>query len=134
MSFERCPECNETNWEESGSVRTFDCGFQGYWSTRHRRCSANGTKRLPKQPAKSAAINDEAARYRLALLDAAQAADGLASDMAASGQDQFASRCRELARQMRRFAGHDADADFQGFGGQRSTTGLVAIVRRMWSR
>ena len=44
MSFSSCPECGETNfYENTYSVRHFDCGFKGQWSTRTARCGGNTT-------------------------------------------------------------------------------------------
>ena len=38
MPFEKCPECQETNYaEDSYCVRTFDCGFKGQHGTRVHR-------------------------------------------------------------------------------------------------
>lgn len=131
MSFSSCPECGETNfYENSYSVRHFDCGFKGQWSTRTARC---GGKRNPATP--SPAIDDAAARYRLALLDAAQVADTIAADMTGADQSSdFVKRLHQLSMQMRAFAGHSAPTSFYDLSrpkshGRTSTT-LMAIIRK----
>ena len=124
MAFERCPECGETNYEEEYSHRTFDCGFVGLHSTRSSRCDN------PKKKIRPVDIPAEVSRYRLAFLDAAQVADSIAADMMTDGQPaEFSARCRELAKQMREFAGHGThDAGASNFAPQR--TGLMSIFRR----
>ena len=131
MSFSTCPECGETNfYENSYSARHFDCGFKGQWSTRTARC---GGKR--NRVAGPPAIDDAAARYRLALLDAAQVADTIAADMVTAQQSpDFVSRLRQLSSQMRTFAGHTAPASFEDLAQSRTSrsagTALMAIIRR----
>ena len=131
MSFSSCPECGETNYyENSYSVRQFDCGFKGQWETRTARC---GGKR--KRVTGSPAIDDAAARYRLALLDAAQMADTIAADMVGADQSpDFVSRLRQLSSQMRIFAGHSAPASFEDLSrpktARRTGTALMAIIRK----
>ena len=131
MSFRKCPECGETNYYESGLSRYFDCGFQGrtYSDVREQRCG--GARRKTSREA-SPELSDDAARYRLALLDAAHAADGIAADLIADGQSEHARRCAELAKQMRQFAGHT------GISGDETPTfrskperGLVAIFKKV---
>lgn len=103
--FTSCPECGDTNHDENWSnVRTFDCGFQGQLDRRVTRC-----KRAKKvKQVVELVVDDRASRYRLALLDASQALDGIASDMQSSSVDnEHTTRCRELAQQMRTLAGHD---------------------------
>ncbi len=127
MAFSKCPECGETNYEEnSTSFRTFDCGFVGFYNDRDKRCG-NPKGRAPAIPA-------EIARYRLALLDAAQAAETIGKDMKANGAaPEFAGRCLELARQMREFAGHTAE--FGGAGkGRKATAKVLSIFRKPWSK
>ena len=110
MSFSKCPECGETNYYESGySVRNFDCGFKGQWETRTARCGGK-----VHRAAAAITISDEAARYRLALLDAAQVTDTIAADMVVAGQStDYVDRLRQLARQIRAFAGHVSPASFE---------------------
>jgi hypothetical protein len=129
MAFEKCPECGETNYEEEYSYRTFDCGFVGFGSVRSSRCER------PRRQTATIDVPVEVARYRLALLDAAQAADTIAADMTAESQSPaFAARCRELAAQMREFAGHTAhgfsysDMTEPNFGPRR--TRLMSVFRR----
>lgn len=45
-------------------------------------------------------LGDEVARYRLALLGAAHAAEGIAADLANDGHKDYAKRCAGLSRQM----------------------------------
>lgn len=131
MSFSSCPECGETNYyENSYSVRHFDCGFKGQWDTRTARC---GGKR--KRVAGPPASDDAAARYRLALLDAAQVADTIAADMVGSDQSpDYVSRLHQLSSQMRAFAGHTAPASFEDLSqpkaAKRTGTALMAIFRK----
>lgn len=131
MSFSSCPECGETNfYENSYSVRHFDCGFKGQWSTRTARCGGK-RKRVTTAPV----IDDAAARYRLALLDAAQVADTIAIDMVGADQSpDFVDRLRQLSSQMRAFAGHTAPTSFEDLtqpqASRRTGTALMAIIRR----
>ena len=128
MAFTKCPECGETNHAEHSSFRTFDCGFQGWYDTRNKRCGN------PKGRAPAVSIPAEVARYRLALLDAAQAAETIGHDMTEDGNSpEFAGRCRELARQMRAFAGHTADFGSSGRSGG-GTGKLLSIFRKAWPR
>lgn len=125
MAFEKCPECGETNYEEDYSnYRSFDCGFVGVGSRRSNRCENPEKKIAPID------IPAEVSRYRLAFLDAAQVADNIAGDMIAEGQSaEFSTRCRELAKQMREFAGHGPNSYASpNFASQR--TGLMSIFRR----
>jgi hypothetical protein len=134
MTFSKCPECGETNYyENSYSVRNFDCGFKGQWDTRNARCGGK-VRRTSAAPT----ISDEVARYRLALLDAAQVTDTIAADMSAADQTaEFIDRLRMLAAQMRAFAGHTTSgSSFDDFssGSKRqkgSGTGLLAIICRV---
>ncbi len=100
--FDKYPVCGVKNFEELAGYRTFDCEFEGSTlGKREARCNA--------KPARSGLGNHDgdAARYRLALLDAAQVVDQLADDMAEAGQDaEFIERNRDLARQIRALAGH----------------------------
>ena len=134
MPFEKCPICGETNFEEDVvQERSFECGFS---SLKDRRTSQCQTPKEDRNPSTSrpAATNDEAARYRLALLDAAQVADVLAADMSTAGQDaRFVDRCRELARQIRAFAGHTSDAGSFADRHARHKApekGLIAFIQR----
>lgn len=134
MSFSKCPECSETNFFESGySVRNFDCGFKGQWDTRTARCGGK-----VRRPTAAPTISDEAARYRLALLDAAQVADTIGMDMTSTGNGgDFAGRCHQLALQMRAFAGHTIQSgSFDELSphaskSRRPGTALMAIVRKV---
>lgn len=106
MAFGSCPECGNTNHEESHHyrVRTFDCGFESQDSRRVSRCKGNA----PLKPPIQYVMDDSASRYRLALLDASQALDVISGDMAAyGGENVYTQRCCELAMQMRALAGHD---------------------------
>jgi hypothetical protein len=124
MTFEKCPECGETNYEEKYGHRTFDCGFVGLGYTRSIRCGN------PRKKIASIDIPAEVSRYRLALLDAAQAAESIAADMMADNQSaEFAARCRELAKQMRNFAGHGQN-NFSSTSFRSPPTGLMSIFRR----
>ncbi len=132
MSFSSCPECGETNYYETSysNVRHFDCGFKGQFGTRTARC---GGKR--KRSAETPVIEDSSARYRLALLDAAQVADTIAAEMVQADQSpEFVSRIRQLSTQMRAFAGHTNAATFEGLSRSNTTrrtgTALMAIFRR----
>ena len=131
MPFEKCPECGETNYQENTlNYRAFDCGFEGYLGRRHNRCE--GTKKKP-----TISIPAEVARYRLAFLDATQVADAIAADMAADGNENnaFAGRCRELARQMREFAGHTSGlADTGQNTGRGNGRALSRFLPKSWSR
>lgn len=131
--FTKCPECSETNYYDQNYTRYFDCGFQGssYNNTRHHRC--DGAKRKKEAPA----LDHEAARYRLALLDAAHAAEGIASDLRADEHPEYAERCAALARQMREFAGHTdlAGEETPTFRSKASPgRAIMAIFRRQRSR
>lgn len=132
MSFEKCPECQETNFYEGDyKHRTFDCGFQSQYDTRTKPCRSND--RRAAGAGVPISIPHEVARYRLALLDAAQAADAIAADMTAQGhENEFAERCRDLARQMREFAGHSGVGSPVGFArqGKRAGTALMTIIRK----
>lgn len=131
MSFSSCPECGETNYyENSYSVRHFDCGFKGQWDTRTARCNGK-RKRVTASPA----IDDAAARYRLALLDAAQVADTIVADMVGADQSpDFVNRLHQLSSQMRAFAGHTAPASFEDLSqpksANRAGAALMAIIRK----
>lgn len=131
MSFSSCPECGDTNfYENSYSVRTFDCGFKGQFGTRTARCGGK-RKRVIEAPA----MDDAAARYRLALLDAAQVADTIAADMVnADESPEFIGRLRQLSSQMRIFAGHAAPASFEDLSRpkphRRTGTALMTIIRK----
>lgn len=127
MAFSKCPECGETNYaEDDCHGRKFDCGFKGFLDTREKRCG-NPKGRAPAIPA-------EIARYRLALLDAAQAAETIGKDMNANGAaPEFAGRCLELARQMREFAGHTAEFGSAGKG-RKATAKVLSIFRKPWSK
>ena len=127
MPFEKCPECGDTNYaEEDYKYRKFDCGFVGFYEDRKKRCG-NPKGSAPAIPA-------EVARYRLALLDAAQAAETISNDMIANGvAPDYAGRCRELARQMRAFAGHTAEFGTAGKGGTPAGK-VLSIFRKPWSR
>ena len=137
MSFSKCPECGETNfYEGSYSVRNFDCGFKGQWDTRTARCDGR-----VRRPAAAPVISDEAARYRLALLDAAQVADTIGIDMTSCGNGgEFADRCHQLALQMRAFAGHTTvgekfdDLSARSGRWRKSGASFLAIVNkvRLW--
>lgn len=111
MSYWRkCPECGETNYYEYGFTQAFDCGFKGRncEDRREARCNAGG-KSAKRSPA-AVPVDAAAVRLRLALLDAAHVAETIANDMGRAGRDDdYAARCRELARQMRAFAGHTDD-------------------------
>lgn len=135
MAFSTCPECGESNYEEDdySGIRSFDCGFESENDRRHSRCESK-TRRRPNRP--SVEPSDGASRYRLALLDAAQVAEILANDMAAEGAStEHVSRCRELALQMRGFAGHSGTGpvSFQDFTDVNtgSTSRVLAIIRRV---
>jgi hypothetical protein len=138
MSFERCPECQETNYSERIYTRSFACGFKSQFDERQALCGAQ--RQRPQKRTDTATFNDEAARYRLALLDAAQATDLLATDMAMGDQDKaYVARCRELARQMRTFAGHigasarmDDAARASATASGNSALAFVHRMRRMW--
>lgn len=123
--YQSCPECGDTNHEENwNNVRTFDCGFQGQFDKRVNRCE--GTKK-PK-PVIERIVDDSAARFRLGLLDAAQAVDGIATDLAASGgEDEYSQRCRELAQQMRQLAGHES-----ALSASSRNTSIVTFFKRKW--
>ncbi|MBA2124700.1 hypothetical protein DLM45_00450 [Hyphomicrobium methylovorum] len=128
MQFQTCPECGETNYEEDlDSLRTFDCGFMGEFERRVSRCDSHERK------AKEVTIPAEVARYRLALLDAAQSADTIAADMSASDIDPiYVERCRDLARQMRAFAGHSPGTNNARASGKDGT--LSRFLPKLWSR
>ena len=129
MAYEKCPECGDTNYEEDADGdRTFDCGFMSNDDQRTSRCD-NPDPSVPDVPA-------EIARYRLALFDCAQAADAIGNDMRAKGvAAEFAERCRELARQMREFAGDGGGGPGHGPGSGGTTAGKVlSIFRKPWSR
>lgn len=83
-------------------------------------------------------ISDEAARYRLAPLDAAQIADTIGMDMTSAGNaGEFADRCHQLALQMRAFAGHTTyGSNFDDLSARSSRsrmrgTALMAFVRKV---
>lgn len=131
MAFDRCPECGETNHsEDDDGERHFECGFSGYEDRRTELCS-----RKSSMPARSDAAgpDDSAARYRLALLDAAHVIDGIAGDAQGAGGDLVA-RLGELTQQMRAFAGHDEPR--ASFGHIKETEknppagGLIAFIKR----
>lgn len=107
MSFSKCPECGETNYYEQSYTRYFDCGFQAstLTTTREARCGSDDRKSNKRKRAEPT-LSDEASRYRLALLDAAHAAEGIAADLRADALPEHAEKCAALARQMREFAGH----------------------------
>lgn len=133
MPFEKCPECGSTNFEEDDDEeRFFDCGFQSVGERRSARCDKPDPSH---RKAAAPAADSEAARYRLALLDAAQVVDVLGSDMTSAGQDpRFVERCRELARQIKAFAGHtDAAASFDDRNGGHKAPdkGLATFMQRM---
>lgn len=135
MSFKNCPECGETNYYQVGYIRYFDCGFAGdKWDTRTARCAAFDDNPRP-QAGQLPLISDEAACYRLALLDGAQAIDGLAADMEADElSGNYAQSCRELAQQLRAFAGHDTGLGwFAGNRrrGRKRTTGLLTVIKKV---
>lgn len=80
-------------------------------------------------------IPAEVARYRLAFLDAAHAAETIASDMAQEGHDTlYAERCRELAQQMREFAGHTANAPSFKPAAAPKGSALARLLPKVWSR
>ena len=91
-----------------------------------------------KQRQQPVSIPAEVARYRLAFLDAAQVADTIASARMAEEQDNaFVDRCRELAKQMREFAGHGSNpTDFNEQHKQPRTNGraLSRLLPKVWSR
>ncbi len=110
--WKKCPECGETNYYETFDSQYFDCGFQGYCDEdiREARCAAydNSQDKLDHQ--QSGPVDSELAHLRLALLDAAQVADVIATDMQnANHSEEYPDRCRELAQQMRMVAGHSQD-------------------------
>ncbi len=112
------------------SVRHFDCGFKGQWGTRTARCGGK-QKRVTAPPR----IDDAAARFRLALLDAAQVADTIAADMVNADQSpEYVGRLRQLSSQMRNFAGHSAPASFEDLSrpntARRTSTALMSIIRK----
>jgi len=85
--------------------------------------------------APAVSIPHEVARYRLSLLDAAQSLDAMANDMDARNVADFPARCRELARQMREFAGHTVDGagsnqEFQGGKTAATGTALMRMLRK----
>jgi hypothetical protein len=126
MSFDECPICGETNFEESNSgLRVFPCGFQGSGFRRVNRCHG-----LDESPRPEVSIPDSINRYRLAFLDAAHAADTIAGDMTSENiPGDYARRCRELAQQMREFAGHT-----HGFGIGRKESGRGWAIMRYFRR
>lgn len=122
MSFNKCPECGETNYQERNFVRAFDCGFSGEFDRRAQRCDRTTSSRL-----------DEENKYRLALLDAAQVAETIGTDMKADGiPPEYAQRCIDLSRQLREFAGHTIAA--RTFDDLRQSRGvgnaLVGLFRK----
>ena len=84
-------------------------------------------------------VQDEIARYRLAMFECAQAAETIGNDMQAKGSAaEFAERCRNLARRLREFAG-DGDGSGGPDTGGPSTGGtpagkVLSIFRKTWSR
>lgn len=128
--YSKCPECGETNYQEYLATRSFDCGFKGCFDERRARCGRKDKRKADD----TAGATDN--RYRLALLDAAQVVDVIASDMTRDGTGgTYAERCRELARQMREFAGHSRDAaSFNDVSARKSGSGLKALVRRFGMR
>lgn len=133
--WKRCPECGETNYFESSYSQQFDCGFKGSssWDTRERRCGGKAKSSAAK--AGVGALSDDVSRYRLALLDAARVADMIASDIDRGGAPQeHAGRVRELAEQMRAFAGHSADAGSKNFEDFAGRTGRAGSALSRWVR
>ncbi len=131
MAFSKCPECGETNYEEdTDGLRIFDCGFESEEERRVSRCD-NPDPRVQEIPA-------EIARYRLALFDCAQAAETIGNDMQAKGvAGEFTERCRDLARQMRDFAGNSDDFGGPGQGpgsGGTPASKVLSILRKPWSK
>jgi hypothetical protein len=123
MAFNKCPECGNTNFEEdSSNLRTFDCGFSGQWDRRVKRC------RNPRPHTRGCDIPAEVNRFRLALLDAAHAAETIAADLVETEDvEEFAERLQDLARQMRAAAGHDgSSAPLDGGIGGR----FLGLVRK----
>ena len=107
MDFDSCPECGETNYEEDVySERYFDCDFQSKGNKRTARCGNPRRDRSDRRPDIPAEVN----RYRLALLDAAHAAETIATDMDAEQADRrYIEQITHLANQMRELAGHSVD-------------------------
>ena len=139
--FSQCPECGETNHHQRGMYgnRYVECGFQSdHIGNRTAKCdrkrkgTSNAQKRQQPLP------DDSAARYRLALLDAAQVVDTVAADMHAAAQSrEFVNRLRELATQMRSFAGHSAGATFDDLSARTQkppSSALMTILRRATGR
>lgn len=142
MSFSKCPECGETNHHEVSGLRDFSCGFRAFYETRAAKCSRQSRKQGPS-PSPDQVMGYEAARYRLALLDAALVADTIATDIDAdmAGDRRaaaYSGRCRDLARQLRAFAGHAqaAGATFDDLAGNPPKSGfaLMTLFRKARGR
>jgi hypothetical protein len=128
MAFNECPECGETNYaEDLSNFRSFTCGFQAYPRRRFAVCKQPSAKRIGVERI----VNDTSSRYRLALLDAAQAADAVAADMEADGCEViYIERCRELARQMRDFAGHGSGFEKGRDKAASKGSAIIAFFRK----
>jgi hypothetical protein len=132
-----CPECDATNYFEENDKQIFDCGFEGADDddVRVSRCAA-----LDMDEASGVGpVVDEGSKYRLGFLDAAHVADGIARDIDQSiVLEGLAQRCRDLAEQMRSFAGHGLShvaTSFDDLSGQATPPqgGFRATVKKLTS-
>lgn len=138
--WSECPICGEKNYYEYDGAQHFDCGFAGSvdQDTRVERCSARDLEPDADAadegavPVADADISD----YRLAFLDAARVVESIAAEFAGGqGTGETASRCRDLAQQMRAFAGHGeaGTTEFSELteGQGRKGTTIIDWVSRM---
>lgn len=130
MAFwDSCPICGEENYSENDTHQYFTCGFVGSCTddVRYLRCGGGHGPVVPSAETANTTKAQADSHYRLALLDAALVADGIAAEIEAqSGANEHSGRCRALSAQMRAFAGHAPDgrrASFTDFTEGAEKTG-----------